>query len=530
MMQNTIEELHFGEMPEDIIGIPTDTSKPPGFTESSFTTKKEDNDTRDKLLCMFICCLVLLLPLLYCVVWLANYGADTTADTFDTTDELFMRPDSTPSQPPPVSQVPTAPWTQATFPETSEATTPTTTPTTTTSSTASTTPTTSTKTTTTSTTSTTTSTTTTTYKPFDPTYQKRNITGLLCQTGAHEFLSVGMPDSCDFFIVAFATNPARPHPIHPHMALIEISSVSQQRDVMEKMRRATRAALLLLIQRNVLHSSPGGQLGPQAVTRGLMQLLVDTHAHGLALTDQHLRESDLPQILNDAQVLSDEIEPYHGLIRYDMYTGDRQAFRDVLIRIASKPSVTFVYRVSGISRTFTHPYFDTFYSMKLRQENLSGLIDEDVVRPLRALSGGRKSVALSMTLMARRCPMNTLVYGVVQASCVDIPLNISRICSIYPAYLFSERWSLVTRRYNGGDDEGLTEDVFFETSSTFAMKAYLMAKQLINVDPFTFIMERYDLEPQREVQYFDPIRATNVRCKIQPFDYTIRTKDKLLKL
>ncbi|KAH7965958.1 hypothetical protein HPB49_012310 [Dermacentor silvarum] len=252
------------------------------------------------------------------------------------------------------------------------------------------------------------------------------ITGLLCQTGAAEFLSVQTPDACDFFIVEFATNPARPHPVYSYMATVDITSLAQQIEVVNRIRVAANGALLLLVQRSVLHSfTPDSGLDPRAVVRGLVQLVVDTNAHGVVLADRHLHESDLQQVFADANDLSNEIYPYHGLIRYDKYSGQRAELRSLLAKVSNMPHLTFVFRVSGLSRTFTHPYFNNLYMENLNQQNLSWIIDEDVVRPLMTIDG-RKSVALSMSLMARSCPENTIIKADTMSECSDMPLDLTR--------------------------------------------------------------------------------------------------------
>ncbi|XP_049518769.1 uncharacterized protein LOC125943479 [Dermacentor silvarum] len=276
--------------------------------------------------------------------------------------------------------------------------------------------------------------TTTTYRPFNARYQRKNITGLLCQTGAAEFLSVQTPDACDFFIVEFATNPARPHPVYSYMATVDITSLAQQIEVVNRIRVAANGALLLLVQRSVLHSfTPDSGLDPRAVVRGLVQLVVDTNAHGVVLADRHLHESDLQQVFADANDLSNEIYPYHGLIRYDKYSGQRAELRSLLAKVSNMPHLTFVFRVSGLSRTFTHPYFNNLYMENLNQQNLSWIIDEDVVRPLMTIDG-RKSVALSMSLMARSCPENTIIKADTMSECSDMPLDLTRI----PSWMYLE--------------------------------------------------------------------------------------------
>ncbi|KAH6938370.1 hypothetical protein HPB50_008939 [Hyalomma asiaticum] len=569
--------------------------------------------------------------------------------------------------------------------------------------------------------------------PFVYVTFRYNLSGLLCQTGAAEFLSVETPDACDFFIVEFATNPALRHPIYSYMATVEVTSEAQRVDVVDKVRASSSGSLLLLVNRSVLHSfSPDSGLDTHAVVRGLVQLVVDTHAHGVVLGDRQLREHDLPQVYMDAKDLSADIHPYHGLVRYDEYTGKRAALRILLADVSNMPHITFVFRASGISRTFTHPYYDNFYLKKLNQQNLSWIIDEDVTRPLMKFAG-RKSVALSMSLMARSCPPNTIFNANSTSKCTDLPLNMTRVraqihiaplpknmspvyhrarrdararklakqygtdpdtlytdaarcgthgfslaavgsvsrpglftcasartnsantaealavalaiktkeslrqgsyfltdsqiacryftsgrvpacvarallgatldqdhiiiwcpahieatgnaradgaarsityratvprldtrlipqaphtpgdilehqrrqrrrystphprlnlCMVYPGYLQGNQWSIMTRRYNGGADYELTDDVFFETSETFSVKAYLMAKQVkrSGADPFMFILERYDFEPQREIYLNMTWQNASTLCLAEIFGFTTKTKAKLATL
>ncbi|KAH7967153.1 hypothetical protein HPB49_023155 [Dermacentor silvarum] len=63
-------------------------------------------------------------------------------------------------------------------------------------------------------------------------------------------------------------------------------------------------------------------------------------------------------------------------------------------------------------------------------------------------------------------------------------------------------------------------------------KAYMMAKQIkrSGADPFTFILERYDLEPQEEIYYEHPEGDRNVLCEAKTFGFTNKTKAKLMTL
>ncbi|XP_054932271.1 uncharacterized protein [Dermacentor andersoni] len=137
-----------------------------------------------------------------------------------------------------------------------------------------------------------------------------------------------------------------------------------------------------------------------------------------------------------------------------------------------------------------------------------------------------------MSLMARSCPENTIIKADTTSQCSDMPLNMTRICAVYPGLLQAHHYSIMTRRYNGADDDGLTKDVFFETGDTFSAKAYAMAKQIkrSGADPFTFIIERYDLEPQQEIYYKHPEKDNVVLCEAKAFGFTNKTKAKLMSL
>ncbi|XP_054932354.1 uncharacterized protein [Dermacentor andersoni] len=194
----------------------------------------------------------------------------------------------------------------------------------------------------------------------------------------------------------------------------------------------------------------------------------------------------------------------------------------------SKPSITFVYRVSGISRTFTHPYFDNFYTEKLNERNLSSIIDEDLARPVSAYAGS-KSVAISMTLMARMCPRDTMVNFNTYSNCNSTPLDVSRLCRVPPGYIQCLHYSVMTRHYNGNNN--VTQDFFFEVESTFKAKVRLILQQLerARASPVAFIIERYEMEAQGVITFYDSNSRTDVQCGAKPFGYTAATKAELEK-
>ncbi|XP_065292636.1 uncharacterized protein [Dermacentor albipictus] len=362
-------------------------------------------------------------------------------------------------------------------------------------------------------------------RPMDPTYVRRDLRGLLCHTYAEAFLGAAIPGSCDFVMVDVPVSSPERHPVYSYMATIKINPAGLEERILKHMRSVQDTQLLLVVKRSTLR---GSHFEPQAVVRGLVQKVVDMKAHGIALSDHQITDANTAVVLQDAKILSDEVQSYHGMIRYDVFTGNRSAFRAMMLDVASKPSITFVYRVSGISRTFTHLYFDNFYSKKMSEENLSAVIDRDLIQPM-STQVGNKSVALSMTLMAKECPKNTVITFQTRASCVDIPLNLTHLCTIPAGYIQCHHYSAMTRRYAGGN--ALTEDIFFEVEQTFAAKVYLILRQLkhARASPVAFIMERYDMELQRQISFFHFKKKKNVLCAVSPFGFTKETKDELLK-
>ncbi|KAL3190347.1 hypothetical protein MRX96_019402 [Rhipicephalus microplus] len=237
-----------------------------------------------------------------------------------------------------------------------------------------------------------------------------------------------------------------------------------------------------------------------------------------------LRKVDRWPILE--RTLSDEVQAYHGLIRYDLFSGNRSALRTLMLDVARMSSVTFVYRMSGIGRTFTHLYFDNFYSMRMNEQNLSSLIDRDLIQPMRRQVGS-KPVAISMTMMARRCPKGTVVTFDSHVTCVEIPLNLTQVCATSAAYIQCHHYSAMTRHY--GDDNNVEGDVFFELEGTFSAKVHLILTQLkqAGLSPAAFILERYDLDTPSEIRFYDDNTGRDVECTATPFGFTVKTKEKL---
>ncbi|KAH7965533.1 hypothetical protein HPB49_008685 [Dermacentor silvarum] len=320
-------------------------------------------------------------------------------------------------------------------------------------------------------------------RPMNPNYVRRDLRGLVCHTDAVAFLGSAPPDSCDFVMVDVQVSSPQPHPTYSYMATIRTNPGTFQAQIAQRIQSFPDKALLLAFKRSVLRS---GSLQPSAVARGVVQMVVDMDAHGVALSDEQITEADTSFISRDAQVLSDEVQSYHGLIRYDVFNGNRSALRSLMLDVMSKPSITFVYRVSGISRTFTHPYFDNFYTEKLNEKNLSSIIDEDLAQPLSAYAGS-KSVAISMTLMARMCPKDTMVSFNTYSNCVSFPMDVAHV------------------------------------------RLILQQLEQARALPVAFIIEHYEMEAQGVVTYYDVNNDVDVPCGATPFGFTAATKAELVK-
>ncbi|XP_065292664.1 uncharacterized protein [Dermacentor albipictus] len=163
-----------------------------------------------------------------------------------------------------------------------------------------------------------------------PGYVRKDLSGLVCHTDIYDFLESAIPDSCDFGMVDVPISLPQPHPLFSNMATIEIDPVSYETDIVQHMGSASSKALLLAVERRVLRSS---RLQPNAVARGLVHKVVDMNAHGIALSDGRISEADTRAVAQDAQVLSEEIHSYHGLIRYDTFLGNRSALRSLMLDV-----------------------------------------------------------------------------------------------------------------------------------------------------------------------------------------------------
>ncbi|XP_075722822.1 uncharacterized protein LOC142765553 [Rhipicephalus microplus] len=350
-----------------------------------------------------------------------------------------------------------------------------------------------------------------------------DLRGLLCHSDADGFLGAAIPNGCDFIMVDVPLLPPQRHPLYSYMTTIKFTSATLEGRIVQHVNTARDTPLLLVVERSVLRSTA---FSPQAVIRGVLQKVVDMKGHGVVLSDHEIADADTADIVSDSQTLSDEVQSHHGIIRYDVFFGNRSALRNLMLDVARKPSVTFVYRMSGISRTFTHLYFDNFYSIRMKEENLSSVIDRDLIQPMRRHVGS-KSIAIAMTLMAKQCPKNSVITFHNHNNCVDIPLNLTRLCAMPPAYLQCHHHSAMTRHY--ADNNNVEADVFFEVEATFSSKVYLIMAQMKTAGllPAAFIVERYDLDTPSEIRFYDADTGRDVECAATPFGFTKTTKEKL---
>ncbi|KAL3190342.1 hypothetical protein MRX96_019868 [Rhipicephalus microplus] len=295
-----------------------------------------------------------------------------------------------------------------------------------------------------------------------------DLRGLLCHSDADGFLGAAIPNGCDFIMVDVPLLPPQRHPLYSYMTTIKFTSATLERRIVQHVNTAQDTPLLLVVERSVLRSTA---FSPQAVIRGVLQKVVDMKGHGVVLSDHEITDADTADIVADSQTLSDEVQSHHGIIRYDVFSGNRSALRNLMLDVARKPSVTFVYRMSGISRTFTHLYFDNFYSIRMKEENL--------------------------------------------------------LCAMPQAYLQCHHHSAMTRHY--ADNNNVEADVFFEVEATFSSKVYLIMAQMKTAGllPAAFIVERYDLDTPSEIRFYDADTGRDVECAATPFGFTKTTKEKL---
>ncbi|XP_075726319.1 uncharacterized protein LOC142768250 [Rhipicephalus microplus] len=298
---------------------------------------------------------------------------------------------------------------------------------------------------------------------------------------------------------------------------------------MRRMQLAPGKGLILMVNRSSLRPK-NPQARPQAIVRGILQIVTDINADGVGLTDQGLREADVKEVTSDADVLSDEMRDYHGLYRHESYSGSPNVFKNLVQYISTKSSLVFIYRVFGRATYFTTPYFTNFFTAKKNDPPVSDYIKRDIVDPL-SQKQGAKAVALSMSLRVRRCAKYSLD-GNQQPNCTELPLDFKKICDISPANIECHRYSVMTRRWEGGLNEDLTDIYFFEVEETVSRKARLMAEQLkkAQIQTIAIIVEHYEYDPNETVMAFSPDKQKDVPCAVTPFGITNRTKAQLKKV
>ncbi|XP_077553282.1 uncharacterized protein LOC144168073 [Haemaphysalis longicornis] len=340
------------------------------------------------------------------------------------------------------------------------------------------------------------------------------------------YLKVPLPPACDFFI-ADVTISATQHTLYaPYMANVELQPASQKSQIGRQMAKAPGKGLILMVARNSVRNQP--QARPQAIVRGILQVVTDLNADGVGLTDVDLHETSIGEVKADAATLSDEMRDYHGLYRHEKYTGSLKAFKELVSNIAMQPSLVFVYRVTGRAAIFTAPYQTNFYLERSQVEPISEHIKRDVVEAL-PKTPGRKAVAIAFTLQSRVCPKDTVRNFVTKPSCAQHDSNITVICELHPAYVQSHFNSLMVRRDYKGEDTGIADDVFFEVEATLSRKAKLMVQQLkmAGVAPITVIIERYNLDISAKAKIYNSFSDKFEDCDATPFGFTERTKEQI---
>ncbi|KAL1483212.1 hypothetical protein MTO96_033356 [Rhipicephalus appendiculatus] len=298
---------------------------------------------------------------------------------------------------------------------------------------------------------------------------------------------------------------------------------------MQRMQLAPHKGLILMVNRSALRPK-NPQARPQAIVRGILQIVNDINADGVGLTDQGLREADVKEVMSDADVLSDEMRHHHGIYRHESYSGSPNVFKNMVQHIATKSSLVFVYRVFGRATYFTTPYFPNFFTTKKNDPPVSEYIKRDIIDPL-SQKQGAKAVALSMSLRVRKCAKYSLD-GNQLPNCIELPLNFTKICNITPANIECHRYSVMTRRWNGGQDEDLTETYFFEVEETVSKKARLMAEQLkkAQIQTIAIIVEHYEYDAHKTIMIESLAEQKEVPCAVTPFGITNRTKAQLKKV
>lgn len=364
-------------------------------------------------------------------------------------------------------------------------------------------------------------TTTTTYRPRNPNYKQKNITGLLCHTAAPQYLAAELPPACDFFIADVDFTASKHQKYHPYMANVQLKPASQKDDMKKRMAKAPGKGLILMVSRQSVRSQ--NAIRVQAVVRGMLQIVTELNADGVGLNEGELLETSMADVKADAAILSDELRTYHGLYRHNTYKGSTQAFKGLIAKVASLPSIVFVYRVTGRTAIFTAPYVHNFYTKRFQVETINTHVKRDVVEAF-PTTPGRKAVAISFALQSRNCPNHT-VRGIVQMpQCKHQDLNMTKICNLHPRRLQAHFDSVMTRR---DEEEEVGEDVFFELQGTLSRKAKLVLQQLKNAGlaPITLIIERYHIDVTKKIPVYEKEHDKTTDCPATMFGFTERAKD-----
>ncbi|XP_049269944.1 uncharacterized protein LOC125757816 [Rhipicephalus sanguineus] len=289
---------------------------------------------------------------------------------------------------------------------------------------------------------------------------------------------------------------------------------------MKRMQLAPAKGLILMVNRSALRPK-NPQARPQAIVRGILQIVTDINADGVGLTDRGLREADVKEVKSDADVLSDEMRDYHGLYRHESYSGSPNVFKSLVQHIAT---------VFGRATYFTAPYFTNFFMKKKNDTPVSEYIKRDIIDSL-SQNKGAKAVALSMSLRVRKCAKYSLD-GHRLPNCTELPLDYKHVCDIGPANIECHYYSVMSRRWEGGLNEDLTDIHFFEVEETVSKKARLMAEQLkkAQIQTIAIIVEHYEYDANKTVMKYSHDQQKDIPCAVTPFGITNRTKEQLKKV
>ncbi|KAH6938152.1 hypothetical protein HPB50_007315 [Hyalomma asiaticum] len=81
----------------------------------------------------------------------------------------------------------------------------------------------------------------------------------------------------------------------------QVKSDADKQAVMKRMQLAPGKGLILMVNRTALRPK-NAQARPQAIVRGILQIVTDINADGVGLNDQGLKEADVAQVKSDADV------------------------------------------------------------------------------------------------------------------------------------------------------------------------------------------------------------------------------------